>query len=73
MDNERRVKSQGCCDEILVLKNVICGNGVPGIADLVSSHETYIQQQKGFILGLKFILGIFTISNVVLLIKLFSR
>jgi hypothetical protein len=61
------------CQEVNLLKMIICGNGVPGIADLVASHEKYIQQQRGFILGLKFILGFFTVSNIILLIRLFAK
>jgi hypothetical protein len=57
------------CNDIILLKRLLLGNGTKGWGDKVDDHEAFIQKLRG---GL-YLLGFIGITNVVILIKLFAR
>ena len=52
------------CEAIIKVENIVCGNGSPGLADLVAAHEVFIQRLKGVFIFL-------SLSNIAILVKLF--
>jgi len=59
------------CDDIIRVKNIVCGNGKRGLKDVVDEHETYIQQQRGSFKTIKWLLGFVGLSNIAIAIKTF--
>jgi len=59
------------CDDIIRIKNIVCGNGSRGLSKIVDEHETYIQQQRGSFKTIKWLLGFVGLSNIAIAIKTF--
>ena len=73
IDGEDYVMDHNPCEAVVRLKQLIIGNGSPGIAGIVAAHETFIQRMKGGFILIGFVGMANIVGLVIVIIKLFSK
>jgi len=61
------------CGDIMLIKKVIFGNGVTGLAKKVEDHGDYISKQIGSLNAIKWLLGFVSLGEVALIVKAFLK